>query len=329
MSGNGNQNGNGSPQEKASGSDDAPNLLGQLDLPTADPGVDPDDRNYQPNPEYEWIVDVQFAGDPPIDSHELAQAFLGAITEELDDFTIHARDVEKGEWTYILPDEDSQTVDQLKFAFDFVEPMGAESALPTKRRYEARFRQMETILGLFGQPTLTPSLPADKAAKRSKGLNQIQSSLDLVAVLTLQAPDQQSYAVRDIQSVMASLGLECDELDCFALENPTLIGHDFLFTVEMNTEAGFFPAEDITGEQQEVKDLVFILSIPRCLKPTEVFEAMIQAAQYCQSRLGGSLIDDNGSQPDLDELRQSVREVCERLRSYGLEPGQGEALRLF
>jgi len=320
--------------KESNGSERAPNedpglILGRIDFSGLGSSVDPVDRNYLPNPEYEWIVDVRLEGDPQIDSQKLAEAFIAVITEDLDDFTIHARVVDTGEWTYVLSDEGPQAVDRLKFAFDFVEPMGSESALPTRRRYEARLNLMAPILRQFGQPTLTPSLPADKAAKRSKALHQIQTSLDLVAVLTLQAPDQGVYAVRDIQPVMMSLGLECDELECFALENPSPIGHDFLFTVETNTEAGFFPAEDVTGEQQEVEDLVFILSIPRCLKPSEVFEAMIQAAQYCQSQLGGTLVDEDGNPPDLEELRQSVREVTQRLHSHGFEPGMGDTLRLF
>lgn len=329
MSGNGDQNGNGLPPERVPASEDASEILGQVDFSKLGPTTDVDDRNYQPNPEYEWIVDVRLEGDPPLDSQELAQAFTLAITEELDDFTIHARDSDTGEWTYILPDEDSQTVDHLKFAFDFVEPMESEARLPTRRQYQARLDQMEQVLRQFGKPTLTPSLPVDKAAKRSKALNQIQTSLDLVAVLTLQAPAERNYSVRDIEAVMSSLGLELDELDCFVWENPATIGHDFLFTVETNTEGGFVPGEDATGGQQNIEDLVFILSIPRCLKSTEVFEAMVQAAHYCQSRLGGSLVDEDGNSPDLEELRQSVQEVKERLHSHGLEPGMGDTLRLF
>lgn len=309
--------------------EDARHVLGQIDFPGLDATVDPDDRNYQPNPKYEWIVDVRLAGDPPLDSQELAQTFIMAISEDLDDFTIHARIVETGEWTFILSDEGPQTVDQLKFAFDLVEPMPTEIRPPTRRQYQARLDQMEQILRQFGRPQLTPSLPADKAAKQSKALNHIQTSLDMVAVLTLRAPAEQNYAVRDIQAVMSSLGLECDDLDFFVWENPSPIGHDFLFTVETNNEAGFFPAEDITAERHQVEDLVFILSIPRCLKPTEVFEAMIRSAQYCQSRLGGSLVDEDGNPPDLDELRRSVLEVTEQLRSHGLEPGMGDTLRLF
>ncbi|MEX0793778.1 MAG: cell division protein ZipA C-terminal FtsZ-binding domain-containing protein [Pirellulaceae bacterium] len=314
---------------KGSLNEDPGHILARIDFSDLGSSIDPDDRTYQPNPEYEWIVEACLAGDPPIDSQELAQAFIGAISAELDDFTIHARNLDSGEWTYILPDEDSQTVDHLKFAFDFVEPMPAESRPPTKRQYQARLDQMEQILGQFGKPTLTPSMPVEKAAKRSKALAQIQTSLDLVAVLSLRAPAEQHYAVRDIEPVMSSLGLERDDLDCFVWENPTPIGHDFLFTVETNTEAGFFPAEEGTGERQEVEDLVFILSIPRCLKPTEVFEAMIQVAQHCQSRLGGMLVDEDGNPPDLDELRQSVREVVDQLRSHGFEPGLRDTLRLF
>lgn len=319
---------------ESNGSERAPNedpglILGRMDFSDLGPGVDPEDRSYQPNPEYEWIVDVRLEGDPPLDSQEIAAAFIAVITDELDDFTIHARDFETGAWTYILPNESPQTVDQLKFAFDFVEPMPSELQPLTKRQYQARLDQIEQILGQFGKPTLTPSMPVEKAAKRSKALAQIQTSLDLVAVLSLQAPTGQHYAVRDIEPVMSSLGLERDELDCFVWENPAPFGHDFLFTVETNTEAGYFPADDVSGESHEVEDLVFILSIPRCLKPTEVFEAMIQVAQHCQSRLGGTLVDEDGNPSDLDELRQSVREVVEQLRSHGFEPGLRDTLRLF
>jgi cell division protein ZipA len=107
------------------------------------------------------------------------------------------------------------------------------------------------------------------------------------------------------------------------------VGDDHWFSVETSTPPGYFLPEEIAANRVHTTDLVFAFSVPRCAAPVEVFEAMIEAAQYARRRLGGTIRDGDGKPVDLDALRSDIQTVEGCLRDLGIPCGSDAALRLF
>jgi cell division protein ZipA len=76
-------------------------------------------------------------------------------------------------------------------------------------------------------------------------------------------------------------------------------------------------------------DLVFSFSTPRSPAPTEVFDEMIKAAQYAQSRLGGNFVGDEDRPFVKDGASKRIEDVVRRLIEAGFPPGEGSTPRLF
>jgi cell division protein ZipA len=128
---------------------------------------------------------------------------------------------------------------------------------------------------------------------------------------------------------MLCLGLEWGDMDCFHWPNDSQNGDSYFFSVETSTAPGYFLPEEVAAGRVHVDDLIFVFSVPRCAKPVEVFDGMNRAVAYCKSRLGGSIVDFDGTSANVSAQRTRIIEVTKKLRSAGFEPGANATLQLF
>lgn len=308
-------------------SEDARHVLGEIRLEEAPPWDE--ERDYLPAPAVEWVVDVRLEGDPNLDPQSIDKAFDSDWRRATGGFTAYGRDVETGRWTYLISADGPKVVDQLKFAFDYIDILDDDAPLPGEREYADRLEQIAARLKSFGAPTVTASLAPVEAAQRSQLLRDVKDRLDVTVVLILEAPQGRTFDGKSIWDVMLCLGLEWGDMDCFHWENPSRTGDDSFFSIETTTPPGYFLPEEIAADRVHVSDLVFVYSLPRCARPVEVFEAMTRAVEYCQSRLGGSIVDEDGRPVDTAAYLQQVGDAAAELRSAGFEPGADATLRLF
>lgn len=308
-------------------SENVRHILGELDLP-AEP-ADGSTREYLPTAAVSWIVDVRLAGDPPLDPKAIAAAFDQEWRSEFGRFMAYGRDVKTGRWTYLISADGPERVDQLKLAFDFIDPLDPEAPPSDERRFEQRLEQIAARLQPLGQPTVTPNASPAEAAERALLLSEIRDTCDVTACLILQAPAGKRYDGRQVWDALLCLGLEWGDMDCFHCRNRSDLGDDSFFSVETSTPPGYFLPERVAAGELHVADLVFVYSVPRCARPVEVFDAMARAVQYCQSRLGGTLMNEEGEPADLAALRAQIAAVADRLHAAGFSPGGDAALQLF
>lgn len=309
-------------------SEDARHVLGSVDLPASEP-VDDEDRDYLPAPAVSWVVDVQLAGDPPLDPKKVSAIFYQDRYKALGRFVIYGRDIDTGRWTYLISADGPRAVDRLKFAFDYIDVVDPEAPLPDRQDYEGRLAALTAGMQELGQASASASLPPADAADRSQLLVEILGELDQTVVLRLEAPAGQPFDAKQVWDVMLCLGLEWGDMDCFHWLNPSGVGDDSFFSVETSTPPGYFLPEDIAAGGVSFDDLLFIYSVPRNARPVETFDAMLRAAEYCGKRLGGTIVDEEGDAIDVAALREAIVLVAERLRAAGFEPGADATLQLF
>jgi cell division protein ZipA len=102
-----------------------------------------------------------------------------------------------------------------------------------------------------------------------------------------------------------------------------------LFVVESSSSPGYFLPEQIAAGRQHFHDLIFGFSIPRSIAPAKIFDGMAKAVEYCQKRLGGTILNEDGNKANLPALKKRIAEVERELRAAGFEPGLDETLQLF
>ena len=60
-----------------------------------------------------------------------------------------------------------------------------------------------------------------------------------------------------------------------------------------------------------------------------VLESMLQSVSYTRKRLGGELQNRNGSPLNENQLKDEVKQVVERLKNAGFQPGEDLTLLVF
>lgn len=305
--------------------EDASHVLGKLDIPPAPPPMEA--RDYLPETDVEWVIDVQFEGKPRLIPQLVSNVIDQARSETLGRCTIYGRDTETGLWTFLISAGGPQAVNQLKFAFKYLDPVDETAAPVQEGVFADRLLQLKERMRRFGDPLVSASLPPTDAVQRAQRLFKLRRDLDMSAVLRLRAPAGKRFDGKQVWDTMLCLGLRWGDMDCFHWDNPSGMGDDSLFSVETTTPPGYFLPEEVAAGRVNVEDLVFVFSVPRSVKPVAVFDSMARAVNYCQTRLGGAVeAEVEGGAPG---LRQMIVDVERQLREAGFEPGANATLRLF
>ncbi|HUE69795.1 MAG TPA: cell division protein ZipA C-terminal FtsZ-binding domain-containing protein [Pirellulaceae bacterium] len=225
--------------------EDARHWLGTIELPqVSSPNVV---RDYLPEPAVSWIVDVQGEGDPVLDPRAVSGAFDQQWRETFGAFMGYGRDVDSGRWTFLVSADGPQRVDRLKFDFDYIDVLNEEVPTPTDRVYFQRLEQISERMQRFGKLTVSASATPEQAAARSRLLRDLKDTLDLDAVLILQAPRGRRFDGKVVWDVMLCLGLDWGDMDCFHWRNRSGIGDDSFFSVETSTAPGYFLPEAVAA----------------------------------------------------------------------------------
>ena len=95
------------------------------------------------------------------------------------------------------------------------------------------------------------------------------------------------------------------------------------------TPPGYFFPERIAAGQVQTADIAFGFSIARTFQPEMIFDTMMKAVHYAQKRMGGILVNVDGSPFSEVVARSEIRSLVKRLSSAGFEPGTDDTLYLI
>jgi FtsZ-interacting cell division protein ZipA len=163
-----------------------------------------------------------------------------------------------------------------------------------------------------------------KAKKRDELYKQF--NLDEVVLLKSDKPLKGTL----VWDVLQSVGLKWGDGDLFHWLNPRgNYGADELFSVWTTTDPGYFLPEQVQAGRMNPSDLVFGFSVPRNADPERVFEVMVNAAKYCQKRLGGQLLNKNQQPFNQQDAAGQLSALIKVMKAQGITPGSDKALGLF
>ncbi len=303
--------------------------LVQVSVPPSEPDMD-GDRDYLPDPYSDWAVYVDF--DPPVtlSRSQLVSVFARDWLEANGSPTLYGLSPEEPYWTYVRAGGSPETYKGLCLGWSLCNPLDRESGPVDAGQLETYLMSLESTAARLGTAQLEPDCSVHDAQEKSAKLHALVRECDRDAQVILVAPKDSPFDGRRIWEVMLCLGLHWGDMDIFHLANPSIgLGDDSLFSVWTSTPPGYFFPEEIAAGRVQTGDLVFGFSVPRSADPLAVHDAMVNAAQYAQSRLGGTLLDTDGRPFGAEAEREKVEAVVHRMESVGLTPGTDSALILF
>ena len=312
----------------AKGSEDVSHLLGKIEL-TPLAKVAPGKEEYLPSENVDWVLTAKFDGDPRLDPKTVSGLFDEVWRKKHGSFSSYGRAADNGCWTFLLSVDGPAAITELKLAWDYVDPLNPDVAIPIESVFKQRMDEVGNKLNSLSKCKISATLTPVAAVTRAKALKELKATCNVSAILILKAPTGQRFDGLLIWDVMLCLGLKWGDMDCFHWENPSREGDDFFFSVETSTPPGYFLPEQIAAGRVKVDDLVFVFSVPRSCEPTKVFDSMSKAIEYCQRRLKGNITDENGRPADLTKIKDRISNIERRLREAGFEPGRNGTLRLF
>jgi cell division protein ZipA len=288
-----------------------------------------EDRDFLPNTKTDWVVSIDFDGDPFLNSKEVAALFDQKWRKQHGGMIMYGFDAGTKHWTFVGGKDGPTKITRLQIAYDYFKGGDKNATVPSAQDFDQRLQAIEATSKVLGKPSVRASRSSADAADYAKRLSQTHNELDQEVVLVLDAPKGKLFDGKDVWDVMLCLGLKWGDMDLFNCKNPGGPGDDYYFSVSTTTKPGYFIPESIAQGKVHVADLVFSYSIPRCSKSGEVFKAMYRAVQYAQKRLGGAILDHAGQPAKTEEIQERIDHVVRELRKNGFEPGGEDALRLF
>ncbi|GAB3638162.1 hypothetical protein GCM10027422_37520 [Hymenobacter arcticus] len=308
------------------GSEDASHLLHNLPA-GSQPAASDSAKEYVANPRYDWIVQVRPAR--PVRRQEVLAQFGAQWQKQYEHPDLYGRSTRSSRWTYLAAADADSVYSEIALGWKLYNER-VEAPRPfTAAEFSTYQQAVAQQAALLPGRITNVNYPPAQAAAASQQLAGFVAANNLEARIVLKA--DKPFEGTEIWDKLRSLGLHWGDMDLFHWENPASDagGDDHLFSVSTSTEPGYFLPEHLAKGEVKTADLIFSFSIPRSSDPPQVLENMHRAASYCQQKLGGQLLDENGQPFELATELKKCQWVTQNLAGKKLRPGHGDALYLF
>jgi cell division protein ZipA len=309
------------------GSEDVSHLLraftpDELSRPAFD-----EDKDYLPNRKVDWVVHVDFPPTVVLPKTNIASIFNVDWLNKHDRPTVFGFSPDIQRWTFVNAGGVPDKYTNLQIAWK-MRPLDEDGPIAKQQfeQYKVAVEKAASQLKAIGVRT---DLSPVEAEKRSAALIELAESCEQGIDVVLQAPTGRAFDGKLIWDVMLCLGLQWGDMDLFHWENPGIPGDDHLFSVWTTTSPGYFFPEQIAAGRVQTGDLAFGFSIARTFQPETIFVSMVKAVHYAQKRLGGTLLNVDGSPFSEDVARSEIRSMVKRLSNAGFEPASDDTLYLI
>ncbi|HET8610641.1 MAG TPA: cell division protein ZipA C-terminal FtsZ-binding domain-containing protein [Burkholderiales bacterium] len=272
--------------------------------PDVDPGID-------------FIAEI--VGDGP-----LAEEAISELRNRISGLSKPVRcfgyDAAHGEWRDLMHDMPGP-VTQLCVAIQLVNRAGPINHV----QLSAFCNVVRTCAERSGARFSCPDVEA--ALSDARRLDALCADVDITIGVNVVAPDGAAIPAGTLRAAAELRGFElgadgtfrfCDDRrqPLFALAN-------------RNESDPFLPGR--IGEQT-LSGVTITMDVPRVAEGLDVLDHMIEAGRDIAHRLGGQLVDDNGSPllaPGIDRIRHELATVYAKMDHHDVAAGSARALRLF
>jgi cell division protein ZipA len=96
-------------------SEDVTHILGKIEFPAL-PKSESHGKEYLPSEKVEWVVSVEFQGNPRLDPKKIEELFDTKWRERLGGFVSYGLDADSGRWTFAISADGPRAITRLKLA---------------------------------------------------------------------------------------------------------------------------------------------------------------------------------------------------------------------
>lgn len=281
-------------------------------------------KNFTPDSELDYIIDLEPTGDISLDSGYLSRLFDLNWRQKYSS-TIYGHSIKDNRWTFAISSESPATFDKIQVAVNLLNAFGIDKNYDAQKLNRYYDELLKRIANKKIKVTKKESVTA--AIDKAKSLVDIHALFDKEANIVLKS--NSTFDGLKAWDVLLCVGLKWGDGDLFHWNNKSDYGSDDFFGVMTSTEPTYFLPEDIKAGKMNPADLVFGFSIPRSADPIGVYKAMVKSVQYCQKKLGGVILNQSGQALDENIELERLTKLVEAMKAKGIEPGSDHALRIF
>jgi len=308
--------------------EDASHLLDTSKLHFPRINVDYETAEFKPSPSVNYIIDIAPPESIVLKKDDLWKIFDKDWRQQNEMADVYGRSVPDGKWTYVIAGNSPEAYDAVQLSIKlqalFSEEKNSIDSLKLTQFIE-ELNQKLNQHPLQLQLRQTESLN-DAIARAERIVNNVHRfSREMIIVLR----SERLFDGRKAWDTLTNAGLEWGDSDLFHWSNDTGYGDEEFFSVWTSTSPGYFLPEVVKKGRFNPVNLVFGFSIPRSADPINIFEAMVDVVHYCQKKIGGIMLDENGKLFNVAEKRKWLSEIIVAMKDEGIVPGEEEALYMF
>jgi len=290
-------------------SEDASYILDITKLSIPDIKRETESAEYKADPYTDWIIDLIPVNGGFFRKTDFAKMFDYDWRSKFQS-TIYGFSPEENRWTFADAGDTPDVYSKLQVAIDVHVVFNEERSNYDPKKLERYIIELEKRVRKYPiKVRLEHKESIDSAIQRARELVGIHHEFNREALIVLQG-DKQFNGI-EMWDALQSVGLNWGDGDLFHWDNDKDYGHDQHFSVWTTTEPGYFLPEEIKDGNMNPINLVFGFTIPRSADPENVYEIMINAAEYCQKRLGGKILDENMQPLDVEMERKKIKELLD------------------
>jgi cell division protein ZipA len=302
-------------------SEDVSHLLPPLRIP-----MEMQVREQGPHPWLEYVVDL--VGPEPCPRARLLSALNDRVLTDLSFPMLYGRVVGEPAWTTVYGAGITEEFAELALAWNMAPSEGEAPSARDLRRHRDYLAHRLRPLGLKPRPRDT----GEAAVQRGLELVHLRENWDVGVALVLRAPWLRRFDTRELWDAAYALGMKWGHLELFHWHNQSgLPGDEPLISLWSVDEPGTFTPEWVAAGMT-VSEIALGFSIARSPDPIGVFDRMVAAGRYLQTRLGGKLLVGQvaiATERVLNLWRGRVQTAAAELTDVGFPPGSPRALLLF
>lgn len=281
---------------------------------------------YKADPKREFIVDLIAAEGGSFYKKDLVKMFDYEWRTRFSS-TIFGFSNKDNAWTYVNAGDAPEVFNKIQVAIPLHEAYD-ENTNYDRKKLESYIAELEMRAKNYPiKLTIKPQEKVEDAVVKAKKLKELFEEFNYEAAIVLQSA--KTFNGMQAWDALQSVGLQWGDGDLFHWNNSSDYGHDQHFSVSTSTSPGYFFPEEIKNGNMKPQNLVFSFSVPRSADPENVFDIMVNAAKYCQKRLGGQLLDIYGQPFDMQRSKAQITELVKGMEAKGIKPGSNEALITF
>lgn len=287
----------------------------------------PDTVEYKADPEREWVIDlIQVNGDN-FKKNDFNKIFNYEWRTKFPSSLYGFSPIDK-RWTFADAGGTPDIYSKLQVAVDVQEIYSDKNMTYDPKELEKYIIELEKRLKKYpAKLRIEPHESIDSAIIKAKRLIALHKEFNHDAIIVLKSNNE--YKGIEMWDALQCIGLTWGDGDLFHWNNNKEYGHDQHFSVWTVTEPGYFLPEAIKAGEMNPVNLVFGFSIPRSADAKNIYDIMLNAARYCQKRLGGQLLNKAGNPLDEQKEKHDLADLLKKMETAGIIAGSDKALRMF